>query len=165
MSESPCAPVQDGCRTTLQVEKSLTWNTSFTSHTWPLSRSAKPLLHYTLGSVICTHSITHSLITHILLPTGEQRFFTPSLVTYWLEKRSASFFRVKEPMWFDPEEEGTTLLENVGNYLPVDKGQQPGRLESSPQQNDAHNPARWTGKEWNRNLVKESPGNYITSQG
>jgi len=45
-------------------------------------------------------------------------------------------------MWFDPEEEGTTLLENVGNYLPVDKGQQPGRLESSPQQNDAHNPAR-----------------------
>jgi hypothetical protein len=58
-----------------------------------------------------------------------------------MEKRSASFFRVKEPLWFDPDDEGTTLIQNVGNYLPVDKGQQPGRLESSPQQNDAHNPA------------------------
>jgi hypothetical protein len=27
-------------------------------------------------------------------------------------------------LWFDPDE-GTTLLQNAGNYLPVDKGNNP----------------------------------------
>jgi hypothetical protein len=83
-----------------------------------------------------------STLTHTLLPTSVQRFFTPILVTYWLVKRSASFCRIKEPLWFDPDDEGIAFLQNKGNYLPVDKGQQPGRLESYPQQIDAHNPAR-----------------------
>jgi len=72
MSESPCAPVQDGCRTTLQVEKSLMWNTSFKSHKWPLSRSAKPLHHHTLGSVICTHSLNHCDFHPNLYPTSDR---------------------------------------------------------------------------------------------
>jgi hypothetical protein len=59
-----------------------------------------------------------------------------------MQKRSASFFRVKQPLWFDPDDEGITLLQNNGNYAPVDKEQQPGRFQSSPQQIDAHNPAR-----------------------
>jgi len=120
------------------------------SHTLPLSSCSKTLHHHTLGSVIYTVTST---LTHILLPTGVQRFFTLSLITYWLQKRSASFFRVKEPLWFDPDDEGTTLLQNAGNYLPVHKEQQPGRIESSPQQTDAHNPAGRTGKKWNRNPV------------
>jgi len=45
-------------------------------------------------------------------------------------------------MWFDPDDEGIPFLQNKGNYLPVDKGQQPGILESYPQQIDAHNPTR-----------------------
>lgn len=107
-------------------------------------------LHSRLSNI---HSVTvTSTLTHILLPTGAQRYFTLSLVTYWLQKRSVSFFRVKEPLWFDPDVKGTHSSKTQVSIYQSTRGNNPEDL-NLPHSKLMHKSCTITGKEWNRNPV------------
>jgi hypothetical protein len=129
-------------------------------HMWPLSRSANPLQHRTLGVVLW--------LLHQTIPYCRQKHRDFSLTEVAdTTENSCDSFRVKK----DGSRNCLTLTmkthapSNFGDCLPVDTAWDAGRLQSSLPQIDAHNFAWWTGKERSRILVKESPVNYVTLLG